>query len=226
MSNFTRSGGRAKFWQSVTNLPCCSIDSFTKQLKSMKALAFVMLFLFSIGSMLGQSADRTEFFNRCIDDLPQGFSIEAVEALYADQCAGSEISVVKTPHLTGDNCDWTVEYTYEIKCLDFEDEFKLIYVGGDRTPPVIDPLPEASKIECPDTPVFAQATATDNCGGFVTLTHVDSTVPGNCPGNYTVTRTWTATDECNNSSTATQVIEVEDHTDPVISELPEPTKIE
>ncbi|MEZ4803131.1 MAG: hypothetical protein R2797_10185 [Gelidibacter sp.] len=192
----------------------------------MKTLAFIMLFLFSMGSMLAQSADRTTFFNRCIDDVPVGPSEADIANLYLQECQGNSISVVKSSSLTGDNCDWEVIYTYEIKCLDFEDEIKIIYVGGDRTAPVIDQLPEASKIECPDTPEFEQATATDNCGGNVTLTYSDSTTPGNCAGNYTVTRTWTATDECNNSSTATQVIEVEDNTDPVISDLPEPTKIE
>lgn len=39
---------------------------------------------------------------------------------------------------------------------------------------------------------------------------------GNCPGNYSVTRTWTATDDCGNSSTATQTINVRDITAPVI----------
>ncbi|MCK7590411.1 hypothetical protein M0G43_07495, partial [Subsaxibacter sp. CAU 1640] len=176
--------------------------------------------------MLGQSSQRSEFFNRCIDDLPQGLSIAAVQAAYADQCAGSAISVVKTPYITGDNCDWTVEYSYEIKCLNFEDEFKLIYYGGDRTPPVIDPLPEASKIECPSSPEFAQATASDNCGGEVTLTYVDSDSPLECGTTYIRTRTWTATDNCGNSSTATQMIYVEDYTAPVFADLPEASKIE
>lgn len=67
MSNFTRSGGRANYWQSITNLSCCSIDSITKQLRSLKAFAFIAVFLFSIGSM-----DASTFFNRCINDVPAG----------------------------------------------------------------------------------------------------------------------------------------------------------
>ncbi len=226
MNNFTRSVGRAKFWQSTANLSCCSIDSFTKQFKSVKALAFIALFLFSIGSVLGQSSERTEFFNRCIDDLPQGLSVAAVQAAYAKQCEGSAISVVKTPYVTGDNCDWTVTYSYEIKCPSFEDSFKLIYYGGDRTAPVIDQLPEISKIECPDSLEFVQATASDNCGGDVALSFSDAMIPGKCSGSYTMIRTWTATDSCNNSSTATQTIEVEDNTDPVITGIPDISTIE
>jgi len=41
-------------------------------------------------------------------------------------------------------------------------------------------------------------------------------VPGLCPNNYTLRRTWTATDQCSNSTSATQVITVHDNTPPVI----------
>ncbi|UOK41808.1 MULTISPECIES: gliding motility-associated C-terminal domain-containing protein [Flavobacterium] len=90
----------------------------------------------------------------------------------------------------------------------------------DTTPPVIATLPAVSTINCPNTPQFAQATATDNCGPGFTLTHNDVTTPGQCTGAYSVTRTWTATDTCGNVSTATQTINVQDATAPVIAALP------
>ncbi|MFV8467418.1 T9SS type A sorting domain-containing protein, partial [Flavobacterium sp. LB1P62] len=74
-----------------------------------------------------------------------------------------------------------------------------------------------STINCPALPAFAQATATDTCDASVTLTFNDVTTPGNCPGNYSVTRTWTATDDCGNFSTATQTINVQDTTAPTIT---------
>ena len=80
-------------------------------------------------------------------------------------------------------------------------------------------LPGASTIDCLATPAFATATATDNCSAF-TLTFVDVTTPGACAGSYSITRTWTATDECDNSSTASQTINVQDVTPPVIAALP------
>ena len=46
------------------------------------------------------------------------------------------------------------------------------------------------------------------------------TTSGACPGNYSVTRTWTATDDCGNFSTASQTITVQDTTAPVIAALP------
>ena len=87
----------------------------------------------------------------------------------------------------------------------------------DNVPPVIAALPAPSTVSCPAVPSFVQATATDNCGGNVTLTFVDTTAAGTCANSSVITRTWTATDSCNNSSTATQVITVIDETAPVIT---------
>src|SRR4029077_9178956 len=95
----------------------------------------------------------------------------------------------------------------------------------DITAPVIAALPAPSTINCPATPLFAVATATDDCGSAFTLTSADMTTPGACAGSYSVTRTWRATDACGNSSTASQTINVQDITAPVIAALPAPTTI-
>src|SRR5437899_5012482 len=79
--------------------------------------------------------------------------------------------------------------------------------------------------ECPATPSFTAATATDACGSSFTLTSVDVT-NALCGASYRVTRTWTASDACNNSSSASQVITVADTSAPVIAALPGPTTIE
>ncbi len=87
-------------------------------------------------------------------------------------------------------------------------------------------LPGPSTIDCPAAPVFTQATAVDACGSAVTLTFNDVTTPGACAGNYSVTRTWTATDDCGNASQASQTINVQDITAPVIAALPGPSTID
>jgi hypothetical protein len=52
------------------------------------------------------------------------------------------------------------------------------------------------------------------------LRFADVTTPGSCPREYSVTRTWTATDPCGNSSTASQTINVEDNTAPTLVGVP------
>jgi len=78
----------------------------------------------------------------------------------------------------------------------------------DITAPVIATLPVTSTIDCPDVPLFETAAATDACDPTVTLGFMDVTTAGTCSDAYSVTRTWTATDNCGNSSTASQTINV------------------
>ncbi|MFV5691198.1 T9SS type A sorting domain-containing protein [Flavobacterium sp. LT1R49] len=87
----------------------------------------------------------------------------------------------------------------------------------DTTPPVITCPTVVSPINCPATPTFGTATATDTCDPSVAITFADVTTPGNCPGNYSVTRTWTATDDCGNTATCSRTINVQDTTPPVIT---------
>ncbi|MBK6825063.1 MAG: hypothetical protein IPG87_19585, partial [Saprospiraceae bacterium] len=53
------------------------------------------------------------------------------------------------------------------------------------------------------------ATAFEFCyDTMVLVTHLDSILPGTCPGDYTILREWTAMDSCGNTSVCTQVITV------------------
>src|SRR5206468_11179827 len=80
----------------------------------------------------------------------------------------------------------------------------------DTHAPGISPLPPPSTIECPAMPSFTTPSASDACDASPTLTFADSTTTGTCANDYSVTRTWTATDACHNSSTASQTITVVD----------------
>ena len=59
------------------------------------------------------------------------------------------------------------------------------------------------------------ATASDNCSD-VSIT-VEARRLLECRGNYTIVRTFTATDACGNSTSASQTITVEDTTAPELS---------
>ncbi len=81
-------------------------------------------------------------------------------------------------------------------------------------------------IECnasTDPMSTGSATATDICAGDPILTFSDSIVPGNCPNNYTLVRTWIASNECNLFDTCVQLITVIDTTAPTITCPPDLT---
>jgi uncharacterized repeat protein (TIGR01451 family) len=88
----------------------------------------------------------------------------------------------------------------------------------DTEPPVwTTSIPSPSTIECGNALNFVQMTATDN-SGTVTVTNVDATTQGSCPGSYQVIRVWTATDPSGNSITASQIIFVQDTTIPFFND--------
>ena len=60
-------------------------------------------------------------------------------------------------------------------------------------------IPADYTAECSDELILDDATATDNCGE-VTIEVSSETTAGDCDGSYTVTRTFTATDDAGNST--------------------------
>jgi large repetitive protein len=87
----------------------------------------------------------------------------------------------------------------------------------DTLAPVISGVGASYSSACGSTPVFSSPTVSDNCDSNPTFGYTDNTVAGACAQEYTITRTWTATDACGNSSTASQTITVIDTLAPVIS---------
>jgi gliding motility-associated-like protein len=75
-------------------------------------------------------------------------------------------------------------------------------------------------------PTAETLTADDNCG-TATVTFEETTTAGTCDNDYTLTRTWTATDVCGNETVHTQVITVQDTVAPTFNEaLPTDTTVE
>src|SRR5690606_15140990 len=70
-----------------------------------------------------------------------------------------------------------------------------------------------------DVPAPGDLTANDNCVGDITVTGVDTT-DNTDPCNVVITRTWTFTDSCDNSSYVSQIITVSDTTAPVAPQAP------
>ncbi|MFZ6053540.1 HYR-like domain-containing protein, partial [Halocola ammonii] len=114
------------------------------------------------------------------------------EVITEGECAG-QYTIERTWTIT-DNCDNSTSATWTINV-------------EDTTAPVFEVVPQDVTIECDQDLPTDEATAFDNCGE-VTITSSDEVADGECPQEYVVTRTFTATDDCGNASTAVQVITV------------------
>ena len=103
-------------------------------------------------------------------------------------------------------------------------------VSIDQEITVIDDVaPSTPAAEAPETytcldavPAPGQRTATDNCSDDITVTGVDSDNGGSgCVGDpLIITRTWTFTDDCGNTSTLNKTIEVVDDEAPSLASGP------
>lgn len=92
----------------------------------------------------------------------------------------------------------------------------------DDEDPVLAAAPANILVDCDAVPGASSLTATDNCDSDPMVGSSDLSTQGNSTTasnyyNYVITRTWTATDNCNNSSSAVQTITVQDTTKPVIN---------
>src|SRR4030095_13034779 len=89
----------------------------------------------------------------------------------------------------------------------------------DNTVPTLT-CPANVTVQCANlvpAPNPALVTATDNCAGTATVTHVGDAVSNQtCVNRFNVTRTYRATDECGNSATCTQTITVFDNIPPIV----------
>lgn len=99
---------------------------------------------------------------------------------------------------------------------------QVITVEDNNPPQLI--CPEDITLECP-TDVSPEITGigfvSDSCDTAINTTFNDEIIPGQiCPQAYTIMRTWTASDDCQNTTTCIQVITIEDNTAPTITSCP------
>jgi uncharacterized protein YceK len=94
----------------------------------------------------------------------------------------------------------------------------------DSTAPSLVGVPADATVECDAIPAAAVVTATDNCDPTLTVT--PSEVNNVVEGCGTITRTWTVTDTCGNSTSASQTLTVQDSTAPSLVGVPADATVE
>ena len=147
-------------------------------------------------------------------------TVPTAETLTAEDSCGTATVTVQDIITNGDcTSNYTIArvWTAEDECENKTSYTQIISVR-DTTPPVFDaPLPaETLEVECDAIPDAEVLTATDNCGNAAVEVN-DVRTDGDCPSNYIITRTWTATDDCNLIAEHTQIITVIDTTAPTPS---------
>ncbi|MCF8239043.1 MAG: DUF3494 domain-containing protein, partial [Saprospiraceae bacterium] len=155
----------------------------------------------------------------CTDPTDPG---TAGMATATDNCSPSPVlsySDVTAPGLCVDAFQIIRTWTATDDCANSSMCDQLIDVMDNILPTIS--CPSAIAISCTDSmdpATTGDPTATDNCDGNPEISFTDIVTPsGQCPQNYTINRTWTAMDNCSNSSQCIQQITVSDLTQPIIT---------
>ncbi len=100
------------------------------------------------------------------------------------------------------------------------DQTTASFIIEDTSPPDFSNVPADIDVECDNLPSVDLPNVSDDCDNAITVSHTDNTIPGSCPGRYIIERTFLVVDDCGNSSTALQTINVSDNTAPILANVP------
>lgn len=95
---------------------------------------------------------------------------------------------------------------------------RMIFIE-DETAPEFENVPEDLTVNCLQLPDFAELSAWDDCG-VVNQSMNEHVLESDCASEYTLIRTWVASDACGNQTVAVQEINVIDDIAPLLSNLP------
>ncbi|MEO1627917.1 MAG: hypothetical protein AAFV25_22400, partial [Bacteroidota bacterium] len=139
-----------------------------------------------------------------------------------DNCDGTvniRFEETRTADLCTDSYDLIRTWTATDLCGNQTVQTQLIQVRDEQAP-IMSGVPANLRVSCESVPAPAQPTATDNCDTNISIDFQEVRTAGNCPDAYSLTRTWTATDNCGNQDVQSQTIEVFDDSAPILSGVP------
>ncbi len=154
---------------------------------------------------------------QCNDEIPSAAAVTC-----SDNCDGSITPVFS--ETDNGTCPRTIVRTWTCTdaCGNSVMASQTIAID-DTTDPVLSGVPADTTVECDSVPPPANVTCSDNCDGALAVTFSGSVV-GQCPA--IMTRTWSCTDACGNTTTQSQTITIVDTTDPILSGVPADVTIE
>ncbi|WP_083702174.1 gliding motility-associated C-terminal domain-containing protein [Mangrovimonas sp. DI 80] len=159
---------------------------------------------------LALTGDVTDEADNCSAELDATYTDATAEG----ECANASI-ITRTWTLT-DDCGNT---TTQVQTITIQD----------TTAPTFT-VPAAVTIECDQDASNLALTGdvtdeADNCSAELEATFSDATAEGECANASIITRTWTLTDDCGNTTTQVQTINVQDSTAPTFT-VPENLTVE
>ncbi len=179
-------------------------------------------------SLTGAPYAGTTGTNACKADAAIAAPFSASNAItgYSDNCLGAVSAQLTNTTVTGDDCNWTVTYTFSVKdiCNNTLASQSYSNTGSDQVAPTWSTAPGSLNLtrQCSDAAGIAAAqalfpVAADNCDADVSniVKTSGAFIPGSCPEAGSYTNTWVVTDQCGNTSAVyTQVITIIDNTAP------------
>lgn len=143
-----------------------------------------------------------------------------------DNCNG-EVTIEFTDNSTGGTCEnLQIIRTFIAtdQCGNSSTASQIIMVT-DNENPVLVGVPDDVMLECNEDLSPANVMATDDCDSDVEVILTEETINGSCENEYTIIRTWTATDDCGNEVSATQTIMIKDTTPPIFIGVPDDVSV-
>ncbi|MEZ4799967.1 MAG: T9SS type A sorting domain-containing protein [Flavobacteriales bacterium] len=136
-----------------------------------------------------------------------------------DTC--SEVTYDSSMEVVAGDCpaNYTEVYTFYAvdACGNAAEPLVISITYVDDAAPMWVSIPNSNEISCDATVPSDAPVAMDNCSEF-TVEMTEEIIDGQCPNNYVIVRSWTATDACGNvSEPATVSYYIYDNTAPVIT---------
>jgi len=160
-------------------------------------------------------------------DVPCGIVVDVITPTATDVC---DEDVTVTPSFASVPGDCPNEHTEIYTFVATDDcgnsttiQFIIHYV--DEVAPYFTYVPAGDSFECDDALPTDEATADDTCGDAV-VTSSTNIIAGECPNEYLIVITWTATDACGNTATETTTYSIYDNTPPTFDQDVDDVEVE
>ncbi|MCW5952343.1 MAG: hypothetical protein KIT69_08810, partial [Propionibacteriaceae bacterium] len=163
--------------------------------------------------VLDEVDDKILACNTTFEDLPTPGA--------TDKCDPNVTVTLTNRTVTPGKCpqEYRVDYVWTaVDDCENEDSTEAYIQVIDEYSPWFINFPAGYSQECSDpAPEAIEVDAADNCDDDVDVEVTNSTTPGSCPQEYSITFTYFAEDDCGHNRTNSYTVVVEDNTDPILT---------